>query len=312
MTSATFTFADLNASDAAQRLHIDGKPVKLAVVGHPVEHSLSPAMHQPAIDALGLDYAYARVDLAPDDFAAGIQRMATLGMLGCNVTIPHKQAAFKVANEHDPISSELQVANTLVFDNGEILAYSTDGPGFVNAITEQFSIPLASMKVLILGAGGGAGTCIARQCAHEGVEQLILANRTIEKLDPLYQLLAPHLDSEHHLSGPGDRLLTCPMDSPELIELANQADLIVNATAIGLKRTDPSPLPHQALSPHHLVYDAIYRDTRLLKDARSHGASARDGRSMLLHQGALAFDIWLDQAPDIELMRDALNAAING
>jgi shikimate dehydrogenase len=163
---------------------------------------------------------------------------------------------------------------------------------------------------MVVGAGGGAGQAIAGQCAIEGCERLVLVNRTVEKTLELATRLAPHFASER-LEGPGDRLKVLALGSPELIPESDHIDLIVNCTSVGLKRTDPSPLPTACLQPHHLVYDTIYNppQTRLLGAAQQNGARTANGLSLLLYQGVLAFQLWFPGQSPLQTMRRSLRAA---
>ncbi len=165
----------------------------------------------------------------------------------------------------------------------------------------------------MVGAGGGAGQAIAAQCALEGCERLLLVNRTLEKARGLAERLAHYFESER-LEGPGDRLEVLPLDAPELAAETDHIDLIVNATSVGLKRTDPSPLPPACLQPHHLVYDTIYSppETRLLAEARRNGARVANGLSLLLYQGVLAFELWFPGHHPLDTMRRALRSAVSG
>ena len=160
---------------------------------------------------------------------------------------------------------------------------------------------------MLVGAGGGAGRAIAAQCVREGCEKLVLVNRTIEKAESLAKELAPYLESDR-LEGPGDRLKAFSLTSPEVISEADQIDLIVNSTSVGLKRSDSSPLPSSCLQPHHLVYDTIYNPshTRLLHEAERIGARAANGCSLLLHQGVLSFELWFPGKQPLATMRRSL------
>lgn len=299
-----YTLPDLDSRELLDRE--SDLPARLAVIGHPVAHSKSPQMHQPALDEAKTGVRYVRIDLAPDEFAAGIEALVKLGFIGCNVTVPHKEAAFSIANEHDEDAEDLGVCNTLIFDNGNIRGVSTDGAGFGQAILEDFQLPLNSLKIMIIGAGGGAGRAIATHCANESCEQLILVNRSIEKAVLLSDKLRSRLNDEYHLAGPSDRLIACGLDDPRLPGLIEQVELIVNASSLGLKPNDPSPIPGRLIEPHHLVYDTIYHSTKLQKDAGQRGARLSTGQSMLLHQGALSFEHWFAQSPSLKAMRKGL------
>ena len=300
-----YTLADLSSREILN----EGAeiPARIAVLGNPVTHSLSPQLHQPALDEAGKNVRYIRLELEPGSLQQAVDAMKALDFVGANVTVPHKFEALECSTDVERNAKAIGAVNTLVFDGDETLGFNTDGPGFVNAIREEFLVDLKDLRVLILGAGGGAGQAIATQCAIEGCEKLILANRTKSKVDELAARLQPYFSGER-LEGPGDRIETSDFDPSALIEASDHVDLIVNTTSVGLKRTDPSPFPASGLQPHHLVYDTIYNParTRLLADAANHGARIANGLSLLLHQGVLSFERWFPGERPLETMRTAL------
>jgi shikimate dehydrogenase len=301
--------------DLRSRTNLDSgadKPARIAVLGHPVTHSLSPQLHQPALDASGAEMRYIRLEVEPGKIREALKLLHELDFVGANVTVPHKFEALDACTEIDGNARALGAVNTLLFDGNDTLGFNTDGPGFVRAIHEEFLVDIKDLRIMIVGAGGGAGQAIATQCALEGCERLLLVNRSLDKIQPFTKRLAPYFSSER-LEGPGDRLRILPLDSPELSAESDHVDLIVNATSLGLKRTDPSPLPSSCLQPHHLVYDSIYSppQTRLLKEADSHGARTANGLSLLLHQGVLAFELWFPGSDPLETMRSALRSTVS-
>jgi shikimate dehydrogenase len=287
------------------------QPARLAVIGHPVAHSLSPQLHQPALDGAEAGMRYIRIEVEPGRLKDAFAALVSLGFVGVNVTVPHKFEALDACDEVDEGAAALGAVNTVLFENGQALGFNTDGPGFVLAIREVFSVDIKDLRVLIVGAGGGAGQAIATQCAREGCERLLLANRTITKAEALQERLGPYFHSEK-LEGPGERLEVIPLDSPLLADECGHIDLVVNTTSVGLKRTDPSPLPAHCLQPHHLVYDTIYSppETRLLSEASRSGARTANGLSLLLHQGVLAYELWFPGHRPVETMRGALQSAL--
>ena len=191
--------------------------------------------------------------------------------------------------------------NTVVVGkNGKLRGFSTDGPGFSRAVRESFGVELRDLRVLVLGAGGGAGRAITMQCAGEQCPALTLLNRSLDKLEPLLDDVAKIY--------PFDRVASGDLSDLFLrIGLAN-SDLIVNCTALGMKPGDPSPAPAKLLKASHLIYDTIYvgHRTPLLTAGDAVGAKGANGLAMLLHQGALSFKIWFDREPPLEVMRAAL------
>ena len=300
--------------DLASRSSLDeasGHLARLAVLGYPVAHSLSHQLHKDALDQAESGARYIRLEVPPGRVAEALDRLADLDFVGANVTVPHKFEALSAADDVDEGSAMLGAANTILFDGDRKLAFNTDGPGFVRAIHEEFLVDVKDLRIMVVGAGGGAGRAIAAQCVREGCEKLILVNRTVDKADSLATELRPYLESER-LEGPGERIKSFSLDSPEILAESDQIDLIVNTTSVGLQRSDPSPLPSSCLQPHHLVYDTIYNpaQTRLLQEATRIGARSANGCSLLLHQGALAFELWFPGNQPLSIMRRSLTRAL--
>lgn len=261
------------------------KPARLAVIGHPVAHSASPQMHQPALEAAGIDARYIRLDIESGQVGEAFARMRELGFIGCNVTVPHKLEAMEHCEVH-PDAVALGAVNTIRFDSDLNRGFNTDGPGFARAIEDDFKVPFTSLRVAIIGAGGGAGQAIATQGCLSGIGKLVVVNRTIAKLGPLVEKLRQ--------ISPGTEIIALSFDDPELAEQCLSCDLIVNTSSVGLKEGDPSILPAACLKKDHLVYDTIYNPpiTPLLALANGLGCRTANGLSMLIHQGALAFQHW--------------------
>ncbi|MGC6427287.1 MAG: shikimate dehydrogenase [Akkermansiaceae bacterium] len=302
----------LHLDDLAKLNNGHKYPARFAVIGNPVAHSLSPQLHQPALDELQLECRYVRVEVPEGRVAEAFTLMHEAGITGINVTVPHKLEALEACDKVNHAAQLMGAVNTIVFDeDGKKSGLNTDGPGFVRAIHEEFGVDLGDLKVALIGAGGGAGRAIATQCCLEDCPQLVLANRTDSKLDTMRKTLEPLLHGEK-LEGPGDRLQTYALDDPELAEALANCELIINTTSIGLKAADPSPLLPALIEPHHLVYDTIYNPakTRLLKAAQTRGARIANGTSLLLHQGALSLEYWTQQDAPVEVMRAGLKQAI--
>ncbi len=288
--------------DLASRDLLDAgahKPARLAVIGHPIAHSASPRMHQPALDAAEIDAGYIRIDIEPGQVGEAFRRMQMLGFIGCNVTVPHKLEAM----EHCDVNADAKsigAVNTILFGQDGIRGFNTDGPGFARAIKDDFGVPLASLKVAIVGAGGGAGQAVATQCCLIGVTKLVVVNRTAAKLGPLVERL--------RMISPGTEIIATSFDDPALAEHLTTCNLIVNTSSVGLKPEDPSILPTACLKTDHLVYDTIYQPpvTPLLAVANSLGCRTANGLSMLIHQGALAFQHWFPGTDPLPVMKRAV------
>lgn len=301
-----YTLADLRQWEKVEEEL--GSTARLAVIGNPVEHSRSPGMHQAALDALGIKTRYVRLLIQEEEFAEALELIVAKQFIGANVTIPHKQAALEGATYVSEHARKMRAVNTLVVrDNKELEGFSTDGPGFVRAIREEFGMDLRDLRVLMLGAGGGAGRSLSVQCALEDVPRLVLSNRTFEKAEVLREELKELFVSDR-LIGPEDRLVVVPMGSAAMERELRAVDLIVNATSVGMRRSDPEVLPGKWIDPSHCIFDTVYSGgkTKLLAAAEANGARGVNGLAMLLHQGALSFEYWFDQDAPIEEMRKGL------
>jgi shikimate dehydrogenase len=298
MQKDVYTFADLQ--DWRKATAGVTPPIRLSVFGDPVEHSKSPPMHNAALAACGIDAQYARLHIRPDELAQAVRLLPRNGFIGTNVTLPHKTAMLALMDEVDEHAQKIGTVNTIVVDGEKLRGFNTDGPGFSRAVRSEFSADLRDLRVMILGAGGGAGRAIAVQCAMENCARLVLVNRTFEKA----QSLAVELQSLLR----GSLVEAVPWDEAQLKSQIAHTDLVVNATSIGMKSGDPSPLPGALILPRLLVYDTIYTAARtpLLKSADAAGARSANGLSMLLHQGALSFEIWFKREAPLEAMRAAL------
>ena len=212
-------------SDLSNREILDHgaeKPAKLAVIGYPVEHSSSPQMHQAALDAMGMDIRYIRLELKEHELAPAITQMQKLGFYGCNVTVPHK---LNIIKECKTLSSDAQamgVVNTIHFNinsSHTITGHNTDAYGLIKAIKDDFSINVNDLKVMILGTGGGAGRAAATQCARIGCQKLWLINRTLAKAQDLAKQLQNSTELKIHALEPNSKYIT---------NAINEVDLIIN------------------------------------------------------------------------------------
>lgn len=298
-----------NLDDLISRDALDAgasKPARLAVIGWPVAHSASPQMHQAALDANGIDARYIRLAVEPGRVGEAFSRMRDLGFIGCNVTVPHKLDALENCTKVDPAARTLGAVNTVCFDKDATCGFNTDGPGFARAIEDDFGVLLGSLQVAIAGAGGGAGQAIATQCVLQGVPKLVLVNRTAEKLGLLVDRLS-ELDS-------ATEIVSLSFDDASLAEQCRVCDLIVNTSSVGLKPEDSSILPGDCLKPEHCVYDTIYQPpvTPLLALALSQGCRTSNGLSMLINQGALAFQHWFPQTDAVAVLAAMRKALARG
>jgi len=280
-------------------------PARLAVIGDPISHSRSPQMHNPALRARGIKAQYIRVQVPQGRVAEAFRQFARCGFLGVNITIPHKFEALDAVDEIDPLARQLGAVNTLAIRDGRLVGYNSDGPGYLRSVKEAFGVEVKDLRVLVLGAGGGAGRAVAVQSALEGCPKLVLANRTASK--------AETLAGEVTALSPKTKVKLLSWTDEAVAAILPEIDLIVNATSLGMKSGDARLVPVNALNARHLVFDMVYRadgETPLLADARTAGAKVVDGLTLLLHQGAISFEHWFGGAAPLEEMRAGLQNAV--
>ncbi len=276
---------------------LSGETKLLGIIGHPVGHTLSPRMHNAAFTHDGADYAYVAMDVWPDRLLAAVGGLRALGFVGFNVTMPHKEAILPLMDELDEAASLAGAVNTVVVEKGRLRGLNTDGSGFVEACQEA-GVSLSEKGVLILGAGGAAAA-IAVASLGEGASRLYIANRTSGRAEEL----------RARLSGVarGAKILAPSFD--EIGDVAAEAEVVVNATYLGMKEGEPLPLPAEALTADKVVCDAVYlagRETALIRRARRAGVQTVSGGRMLLYQGVQAQRIWTGREPNVRVMSDAL------
>jgi shikimate dehydrogenase len=258
-------------------------------------------MHNAALAALDLPARYTRLHIRPEELAECLRLLPAAGFIGINCTIPHKGAVLEAIEEPDVIARRAGGVNTVIVrPDGKLAGTSTDGPGFARAVEESFGKPLSELRVMILGAGGGAGRAVTMQCASAGCPALMLLNRSVEKLEPLLEDVAEFY--------PQDRVAAGSMDEVFVRAGLRTSDLIVNCTSVGMKPSDASPIPANWIESRHLIYDTIYvgHRTPLLAAGDQAGARGANGLAMLLHQGALSFERWFQRPAPIDVMRAGL------
>ena len=269
----------------------------LGVIGHPIEHSLSPKMHNAAFAASDLDYLYVPLDVRPQDLPAAVGGIGALGFKGFNVTMPHKEAIVPLLDELEETALLAGVVNTVVVEEGGLRGLNTDGSGFLEACGEA-GVVFFGRRVLLLGAGGAAAA-IAFAVLGEGARELRIANRTPGR--------AERLRARLRAAFPGARIEAYALT--DLAEAAREADAVVNATYLGMRESDPVPVPFEHLEAGAVVCDAVYRPggTEFVKQARGRGLRAVAGGRMLLYQGVQAQRLWTGREPDVRVMSGAIS-----
>jgi len=272
---------------------------RVVLIGHPVAHSLSGAMHQAAFDHLSIEASYELWDRAPAQLADAIAELRGDEFLGGNITIPHKERAVPLVDRQTEEAHATGAVNTLTKDGRRLVGHNTDVAGFKVALDKLVGRQKMPRQAVVLGAGGGARAA-AYGLIREGFQRVVVFNRHLHRGEQLvrhFSRSASHMD-----------LRAMPWhDSIIEAELA-KTKVLVNATSIGLS-DDTSPIPAEILTGDLLVLDLIYKQTRLLRDAAAAGCVISDGETMLLHQGAAAFELWTGQSAPIDVMHEALRAA---
>jgi len=242
-------------------------PPHYAVLGFPVRHSLSPQLQEAAFHKTGCPGQYIRFEIAPEDLPEAVAQMKEMNFPGWNCTVPHKFGMFALVDEVTETAARMKAVNTVVNRNGRLSGYNTDGNGWVRAMRQDFSIPITGLRIMILGAGGGAGQALARQAVFEKCGRLVLVNRTVEKIQQLQREIAPDSLSE---------VKAIAWDQETIQAELRETELLVNCTSQGLKDSEPPVLTADILHPGLLVYDTIYRPspTKLLAEAVKAGGKA--------------------------------------
>jgi shikimate dehydrogenase len=274
--------------------------IEACIIGWPVAHSRSPLIHGYWLEKYGINGSYVKRPVRPEEVTAFLHSMRAEGLAGCNVTIPHKEAAFAAAAETLPAARAMGAANTLWFEGGRLIADNTDGAGFMShllALAPQLDV--SARPVAVLGAGGSARAIVYALLAA-GAPEVHVFNRTRERADAL----ARHF---------GARVR--PHDWRDRVAGAREAGLLVNATALGMHGGGELDMPLDGLRPDCVVSDLVYvpLETPLLAAARARGLVAVDGLGMLLHQAVPGFEKWFGVRPSVtEELRAIVVADIEG
>jgi len=274
-----------------------GKTKVCGIIGDPIEHTMSPLMHNAAFDRMGMDYLYVPFKVGKEDLGKAIEGMKALNMRGLNVTIPHKVAVIPFLDKLDPLAEKIGAVNTIVNEDGVLTGYNTDATGFLQALLERGTEP-EGKNIVILGAGGASRAIsfvLAERDAH-----LVILNRQLE-LDWAEELA-------HRLSQTfNQEVEALKLDEENLAMTLDRADILVNATSVGMSpNISETPVPARLLKPGLVVFDIVYNPikTRLLREAEAAGAKTINGVDMLVWQGASSVEMWTGLREPIELMRE--------
>jgi shikimate dehydrogenase len=273
---------------------ISGKTKIVALLGYPVEHTLSPDMHNAAFEHLGLDYCYVAFPVRPEMLKSALEAVRALGLAGVNVTVPHKEKVIPLLDEADSEAAFIGAVNTVVNRDDRLIGYNTDGRGFMRGLAEE-GVSVKDRSVLIIGAGGGSRAI--SYYLSEQTSRLLLFDIDTDKAERLAADLGKIRDN-----------VSCLKALKDL----GGIDILINATPLGLKPSDPLPVDVSMLNTGHIVGDLIYKETPLLRKASKKGLKIFNGLGMLLWQGALALELWTGKTPPHEVMREALMRGLRG
>ncbi len=276
---------------------ISGRTKICGIIGDPIEHTMSPVMHNAAFKNKGVDYVYLPFRVKKEELGKAIESMRALNIRGLNVTIPHKVAVLQFLDELDTLADKIGAVNTIVNDDGVLRGYNTDATGFLQALLER-GIEPRGKSVVILGAGG-ASRAISFILAERG-SHLVILNRLLE------------LDWAKELASRISQIFTREVEALELNKenlsrVLGKADILVNATSVGMiPDIDETPVDSDLLKPNLVVYDIVYNPikTRLRREAEAAGATIVSGLDMLVWQGVIAFEKWTGVKAPVNLMKE--------
>jgi len=276
-----------------------------AVIGDPIAQSLSPQLHNGLFKETGVDALYLPIAVKSEELEKLVDGFRLMNFGGFNITKPHKMEIMKCLDRLDPLAVKIGAVNTVVFRDGKMVGYNTDGFGFIKSIESKIEIPKDELTILILGCGGAVKS-VAMALADWGIKKVIIANRTVAKAEELANQINEGWPGQAQAIG---------MTPEALKKAVDEAAVLVNGTSLGMADTaEQSPLPKELLKKELLVYDMIYSPavTQLMKDAKAIGAQTENGLEMLLYQGLLAFELWTGIFPDPAVGKKLLEKGIEG
>lgn len=282
---------------------VSGATSVVGIIGRPVAHSLSPLMHNRAFAHLGMDWVYVPFEVREGELAAAAAGLRALSVKGVNVTVPHKTSVLPYLDELTPEAAAVGAVNTVINRGGRLVGDNTDGIGFVRSLREEAGFDPRGRRAVVLGAGGAA-RAVAMALAWAGCERIVVVNRTESKARALADAVARQ----------GAEASGLPLAREALAEVVAEADLLVQATTLGMAGNPGLPVDADWLRPPLLVADVVYTplETPLLRAAKARGCAVLPGWGMLLYQGAEAFERWTGVPAPTTVMREVLLAALTG
>ncbi|MFA5779494.1 MAG: shikimate dehydrogenase [Elusimicrobiota bacterium] len=276
-----------------KRVMISSKTKILGIFGYPIKHSLSPLMHNAAIEKMDIDFIYLPFEVKTDGLPDAVSAIRIFNITGVNVTIPHKENIIKYLDEISEEAKKIGAVNTIVNKNGKLSGFNTDYYGFLKSISEK--IRPRNKNVLMLGCGGVA-RAIALSLIDSKINRLTVADIDTEK-------------AKYFLEGSFPQIKVVKIS--QIPDEIKSADIFINATPAGMKAGECSPIDKKYLRKDLFVYDVVYnRETQLLKDAKKIGAENSSGLDMLIYQGAKSFELWTGKTPPVDLMKKVLRRTL--
>ncbi|MFA5859046.1 MAG: shikimate dehydrogenase [Elusimicrobiota bacterium] len=277
---------------------ITGKTKVVGVIGYPIEHSMSPVMHNAALQESELDFVYVPFEVNPAEVERAIKAIRSYGIIGINVTIPHKETVVRFLDKLDESAKHIRAVNTIHNKDGKLVGYNTDIYGFITSLKDIGGFEPREKSVFVLGSGGAA-RAVVYGLVKEKVERLFISdinNARARSFAAQVKYFFPRAD-----------LKVVHNNGHEIKECIKECQLFVNATPVGMKHGDCCPIDKNFIHDRLFVYDVIYnRETELLEHARDRGVKCMNGADMLVLQGARAFEIWTGKKAPVELMKKML------
>ena len=279
---------------------VQGTTRVFAIFGDPVAHSLSPQMHNAALQALGIDGIYVPFHVTAEHLPAAVAGVRALQIAGLSVTVPHKERIIPLLDEIDPAAQRIGAVNTVVNRQGHLIGYNTDAPGFLSALRNTLGFSPRQKNIVMIGAGGAARAALVA-LAQEGAKSIVVANRSLER--------AVSFTENYRKDFPDCQLVATELYADSINNFLAGADLLVNTSAIGLHGESLPPSHLASLNPAAVIFDMVYTrtttSTPLVLQGEKAGHRVADGRSMLLAQGETAFALWTGTPPPVGVMEDS-------
>ncbi|MFH0807215.1 MAG: shikimate dehydrogenase [Elusimicrobiota bacterium] len=275
-------------------MNVSGSTRVTGIFGYPVKHTLSPAMHNAAFQALRLNFVYLPFEVKPENLRSCVNAIRSFGFAGVNITIPYKEKVIACMDELDPLAKTIGSVNTIVNHNGKLTGYNTDGSGFLKDL-KKHGVNVRNKKVILLGAGG-AGRAVASVLSRSGISRIYITDSNEMQAEKLRKIIPK---SEYIKIEKWKDKISC-------------SDILINATPVGMHPGGQAPANAEDLKKDLFVYDLVYnRRTELLREAEKAGAKFCGGLGMLLSQGMLAFELWTGKKAPLNVMKKALLKTIN-